>query len=180
MKKNTSIEIREIPFIALFAALTAISGYINIPLPFSPVPITAQTLAVMLAGSVLKPKSACLSMITFLILGIIGLPIFSGGSCGISAIIGPTGGYLISWPIAALITALIIRRFKPNFLNIFITNIFSGILIVYIIGTVHLSVVANLDLKTALFVGALPFIPGDILKAALSSTIAVALRKALH
>ncbi|AYO30987.1 MAG: biotin transport system substrate-specific component [Thermoanaerobacteraceae bacterium] len=176
--QTTSIAVREMPFIGLFAALTAVFSYIEVPLPFSPVPITAQTLAVMLAGSILTPGAALLSMVVFLLLGIIGLPVYAGGASGIGTFFGPTGGFLMSWPIAAFIMAHIMRRIKPGFMSILLVNILGGIIIIYAIGVLYLARVAHLTLPAALVAGALPFIPGDVIKALLSTTIALSIRKA--
>jgi len=170
------VQVREIPFIGLFAALTAVCGYIEIPLPL--VPITAQTLAVMLAGSVLSPRPAFLSMVLFLLLGIVGLPVYAGGVSGIGIFFGPTGGFLMSWPIAVFVMAHLVKRLNPNFISIFLVNILGGIVIVYGIGVPYLARIAHLDLISALAVGALPFIPGDLIKAFISATIALSIRKA--
>lgn len=179
MENQKSLEIRQIPFIALFAGLTSIFGYIQIPLPFSPVPITAQTLAVMLAGSILPPKSAFLSMLVFLLLGALGLPVFHGGSSGIGILFGPTGGFLISWPIAAYIMALINKKLKPNFAYTFLLNILGGIIIVYAIGVPYLAYSTKIGIRAAILSGALPFIAGDLLKVFLATTLALSIRKAL-
>jgi biotin transporter BioY len=90
-------------FAALFAALTAAVAWFKIPLPFTPVPITLQTLAVLLSGVMLGSYYGALSMIIYLLLGAIGLPVFAGGGSGIGALLGPTGGYLFSYPIAAFV-----------------------------------------------------------------------------
>lgn len=177
-RPSNLLQTREIPFIGMFAALTAIFSYIQIPLPFSPVPITAQTLAVMLAGSILSPLSAFLSMVVFLLLGIIGLPVFAGGASGIGTFLGPTGGFLMSWPFASLVMAQMVKRVKSGFFSIFLINVFGGIVIIYTIGVLYLARAAHLSLPAALIAGALPFIPGDLIKAFISTTIVLALRKA--
>ncbi|NLC63639.1 MAG: biotin transporter BioY, partial [Thermoanaerobacterales bacterium] len=82
MQYNKSNKTREMILISLFAALTAISGYVFIPLPLSPVPVTAQTLVVMLTGNILRPNSSLACMIIYLLLGLIGLPDFAGGGSG--------------------------------------------------------------------------------------------------
>ena len=174
---KSRLKTREMMFIALFSALTSVSSYIIVPLPFSPVPITAQTLIVMLAGSTLTPRSAFLSMLVFLFLGICGLPVFSGGQSGIGALLGPTGGYILSWPIATFIMAFLLERLKPNFRSMLFVNIIGGIIIIYTIGVLYLSLIAGIGLLQAFTIGALPFIPGDLAKVVLSSTIALSLRK---
>lgn len=173
------LELKEMVFIALFAALTAVSSYIVIPLPFSPVPITAQTLIVMLAGSTLKPRTAFMSMIVFLFLGICGLPIFSGGRSGIGTLLGPTGGYLISWPIAVAVMSTILKKIKPTFKSLLLINFLGGVLIIYVIGIFHLSLLTGTKISQAFAMGALPFIPGDLAKVVLASSLSLSLRRVM-
>ncbi|ADL07499.1 biotin transporter BioY [Thermosediminibacter oceani] len=177
---NKNLDVREIASIALFASITALFGYISIPLPFSPVPITLQTLAVMLAGSVLTPKAAFWSMTVFLFMGAIGLPVFSGGTSGLGILFGPTGGYLMSWPVASYLIALILKKVNPNLATLLLVNILGGIVIVYAVGVSYLAYMTNMTLTAAIMAGALPFIPGDLLKAVVSSVLALSLRKALQ
>ena len=99
-------------FAALFAALTGAVAWFKIPLPFTPVPITLQTLMVLLSGAMLGPYYGALSMIIYLILGAIGLPVFAGGSSGIGALFGPSGGYLLSYPIAAFVIGYMLQKKK--------------------------------------------------------------------
>ena len=99
-------------FAALFAALTAAVAWFKIPLPFTPVPITLQTLAVLLSGAVLGSYYGALSMIIYLIVGAIGLPVFAGGSSGIGVLLGPTGGYLLSYPIASFVIGKMLEKKK--------------------------------------------------------------------
>ena len=107
-------------FAALFAALTAVVASFKIPLPFSPVPITLQTLMVLLSGAMLGPIYGALAMIIYLVLGAIGLPVFAGGSSGIPALLGATGGYLFSYPVAAFVIGYMLQKKKLNaFINYF-------------------------------------------------------------
>lgn len=88
-------------YAALFAALTAVVSPVKIPLGFTPVPITLQTLMVLLSGAVLGARYGALSQALYLLVGALGLPVFAGGGSGFGAILGPTGGYLLSYPLAA-------------------------------------------------------------------------------
>ena len=107
-------------FAALFAALTAAVAWFKIPLPFTPVPITLQTLVVLMSGAMLGPIYGALSMIIYLVLGTIGLPVFAGGSSGVGALLGPTGGYLFSYPVASFVIGKMIEKKKlSKFLNYF-------------------------------------------------------------
>lgn len=170
------IKTKDMTMASLFAAITFIMGFVKIPLPFSPVPITGQTFAVMLAGGLLNPVAAFLSLFVFDLLGAVGVPVFSGLTGGINVIVGPTGGYILSWPFAALFISLTLRNRKVNFFNVLLAYILFGIILVYIAGITQLSFVAGISLKKAFMVGALPFIPGDIIKAIVASYLTLKLK----
>ena len=107
-------QIRGMVFAALFAALTGAVAWFKIPLPFTPVPITLQTLMVLLSGAMLGAYYGALSMIIYLLLGAIGLPVFAGGSSGVGALLGPTGGYLFSYPVAAFVIGFMLQKKTLN------------------------------------------------------------------
>ena len=111
MDKN---KLKGMVFAALFAALTAAVAWFKIPLPFTPVPITLQTLMVLLSGAMLGSYYGALSMIIYLIVGAIGLPVFAGGASGIGVLFGPTGGYLFSYPIASFAVGKMLEKKKRN------------------------------------------------------------------
>ena len=121
-------------FAALFAALTGAVAWFKIPLPFTPVPITLQTLLVLMSGAMLGPYYGALAMIIYLILGAIGLPVFAGGSSGIGSLFGPTGGYLFSYPVAAFFIGIILKK---NNLNKFM-NYFSFVVVLIFVAIVGL------------------------------------------
>lgn len=167
-----SSELRKMVFASLFAAMIAAGAYIKIPLPFSPVPVTMQPLFVFLAGSMLKSKWGTLSVLIYTLLGIAGLPVFAGGASGLGVILGPTGGYIIGFIIAAFVIGHLSEKSGKNdyLSNIFYIGI--GLVIVYVLGVAQLAIVAKLDLLQAIAAGMLPFIPGDILKLAIAAHIA--------
>lgn len=169
-------EIKNLILVALFSSFISISAYIIIPLPFSPVPITAQSLVVMMAGSLLSVTHATTSVLIFLLLGGIGLPVFSKGQSGFGIIFGPTGGYLIGFLIAAFVISFITRD-KKNFKRFLTANLIGGVLIVYIIGVSWLSISSNIGIEKAILVGAVPFLSGDILKVILASFMGKKLSK---
>lgn len=173
--KNTST--RELILVSLFTALTAVSAYMFIPLPISPVPITAQTLMLMLCGSILPPKHAFWSMASLLLLGAAGLPVFSGGGAGFGKLFGPTGGYLLSMPLAVYISASLLKKIKPTFWALFLTNLLGGLIIVYIFGVTYLAFSTSIGFTRAFMIGALPFIPGDLFKVIIATVVARALRR---
>src|SRR3989344_4961015 len=116
LKRSSNVlNIKGMVFAALFAALTAAVSPIKIPLGFTPVPITLQTLMVLLSGAVLGSRLGALSQFLYVLVGALGLPVFAGGGSGLGALLGPSGGYLISYPFAAFITGKMIEKKKLNF-----------------------------------------------------------------
>ena len=171
---------RDLAYVALFAAIVAVLGVIPpIAIPVIPVPITAQTLGVMLAGSVLGARRGGLALLLFLAVVAVGAPVLSGGHGGLGVFVGPTAGYLYSWPVAAfvvgLLTQLFWRRFNLGYA--FLANVIGGILVVYAIGIPFTSVYADVPLTTS-FLGSLLFIPGDAVKALIAALVAVGVRRA--
>lgn len=162
----------------LFAALIAVSGIISIPLPISPVPITGQSLAIMLAGGILTVRQAGFSVLTFLLLGAVGVPVFAGLSGGIGILVGPRGGYLIGYLVGAIVIALL-KGDKNNLWRLALANVVGGIFVVYVFGVLWLSFVTGMGLEKAIMVGALPYIPGDLFKMVLATVIGVAVNKRL-
>ena len=111
---NPSLAFKMLIFAALFAALTAAVAPFKIPLPFTPVPITLQTLAVLLSGAMLGPLYGTISMALYLIVGALGLPVFAGGASGIGSLLGPSGGYLLSYPLAAFVIGMLMKGKKAT------------------------------------------------------------------
>ncbi len=174
MQKKLSI--RDLSYISLFSTLIAVSGYIFIPLPFSTVPVTAQTLAVMLAGSLLPTVHAVFSILVFLLMGAAGLPVFSGGTAGLGIIVGKTGGYLIGFLFGAAVIS-ILKGKKAGFARLLAANAIGGILVVYVFGVLWLKYVTGITISQAVIFGAVPFLPGDIVKIVAASFIAMRIGK---
>ncbi|WEG14355.1 biotin transporter BioY [Pullulanibacillus sp. KACC 23026] len=166
-------------YMALFAAITAVLGlFPAIPVPMISVPITLQTFGVMLGGTVLGARRGFISLLIFDLLVLAGLPILSGGQGGLAALIGPSGGYVMAWPIAALVIGLLVDRFKVNVGLALIYNIIGGILVVYAGGILYYALITGTPIW-AVIVGNLAFIPGDLIKAIVTAFLAVRLRSAL-
>lgn len=169
--------------VALFAAITCVLALLPaIPLPFSPVPITFQVLGVFLAGAILGPRLGFLSQLIYLLLGCIGLPVFAGGTGGFSVILGPTGGYLIGFPIAAFISGLLIEYGEEKKMDsklAYAIALIAGLLAIYCIGTIQLSKVLDISISKAFLIGSLPYIPLDALKIVIAFIIAAPTRARL-
>jgi len=170
----SKINIRQMTLISLFTALTAVGAFISIPL--YPVPLTLQTLFTLLAAMTLGSAMGALSQIIYVLLGVIGLPVFAGFKVGIGILFGPTGGFLFGFIISAYIIGKIIEAKKEkNIFYYFLAGII-GTIILYIIGITQLSLVTGIGIKKAIVVGMLPFLPGDILKIIAASFIASKLK----
>jgi biotin transport system substrate-specific component len=169
--------LRGIHHAALFGALTAVGAYIIIPLP--PVPITLQTLFLGLAALLLGGRLGALSQAVYVMLGVIGLPVFAGGKAGLGVLLGPTGGYLIGFILAAFVIGkLAALKTRPGFAWLCLSLV-AGTVVIYACGILQLTLVARLTFLKALTVGALPFLPGDIIKIVLAAVITLKLRDRL-
>lgn len=170
---------RKLALIALFAALIAALGLIpKVTLAFG-VPVTAQSLGVMLCGTVLGARRGALAVLLFVLLVALGLPLLAGGRGGLGVFASPTVGFLVGFPVAAFVTGWIVERWRgaPLGLVAGIAAAVGGILVLYVFGVAGMSVVLG---KTPLQAAALvtAFIPGDVLKAAIAGMITAALAKA--
>lgn len=172
------MDTKSVVYIALFAALTAaLALFPPIPMPVTGVPITAQSMGPMLAGAILGAKRGFLSQLLFLALVAVGLPLLAGFRGGFGVFPGFTGGFLISWPIAAFFIGWAINRLGAGFVPQLVVVILGGIGIVYLIGTPWMATVLGMSAGKAV-AAMIPFIPGDILKAVLTVLIARGVRKA--
>ena len=173
------MRIQDIAYIALFAALTGVLGLIpRIDLGFVPVPITAQSLGPMLAGSILGARRGALSQLLFLLLVAAGLPLITGGRGGLGFFATPSTGFVLAFPLAAAVAGAMTERLwlRLNFVTAFIINILGGICVVYALGIPVLAAIAGLSLWKAA-VGSLVFIPGDLAKAALAASVAMFVKR---
>ena len=164
---------RRIAYAAAFAALLTVASYVSFALPFTDVPFTLQVLVVLLAGYVLGPGLAVLSIVLYIVLGAVGVPVFAGGAAGIGVVLGPLGGYIIGWPFAAAIAG----AFARHGIGLRLVGAALGIVCVYAFGVTGLHIAQGVPWRTAVLVGALPFLPFDALKGIVAALIAPALRR---
>jgi biotin transport system substrate-specific component len=168
---------RDTVLIATFAALTAALGLLPpLPVPVIPVPVTAQTLGVMLAGLLLGPRRAALAMLTLLALIAVGLPLLAGGRGGLAVFAGPSVGYLIGWPIGASVIGTLARK-TQGVIPLAVACVTGGIVVVYAFGIPGVALIADVSLSAAAL-ASLAFLPGDLLKAALAVAVARSVRRA--
>lgn len=169
--------------VALMAAVTAVAAQIAVPLPFSGVPFTMQVLAVVLSGLLLGPRYGALAMGVYLLVGAVGVPVFAQFQGGIGHILTPTGGYLVSYPIAAALSGLAAHAaanaVRSRALAFSFVAGTAGLAVIYAFGATWLMVVSQLPLAVALAQGVLPFVVLDLIKVGLAALVAVAAAPAI-
>ncbi|MDP2741051.1 MAG: biotin transporter BioY [Pseudorhodobacter sp.] len=168
---------RSLAYVALFAALIAVLGLVPQITLISGVPITAQSLGVMLAGTVLGARRGALAVLLFLVLVALGLPLLSGGRGGLGVFAGPTVGFLIGFPVAAFVAGLVVERWSVPLVYASLTGAFlGGIVVLYAFGIVGMSVVLGKTLPEAALL-ITPFVAGDLIKAGLCALLTSALAR---
>jgi len=167
------MKIKKLILSSLFTCLVIISAYIYIPLPFTPVPMTLQVLFVLLSAIFLGPFYGTLSTIIYILIGLLGFPVFASGNSGFGYLFGKTGGYLFGFIVASFITGYI---YKLNKKLLPIAIIF-GIFLIHLCGILYLSKILSLNIYRAFIIGSLPFIPVDLVKGILTYIISLSLLK---
>lgn len=167
--KSKKLTTMDLCYIGIFTAIIAILAQVSIPMPYG-VPLTLQTFAIMLAGVVLGGRKAAWATVIYLLVGAVGVPVFAGFKGGMSSILGPTGGFLLSFPIVAYIVGIAAEKSSRKWLAI---GLFTACIINYLCGIFVFSLVTSNGLKVAFMACVLPFIPLDIVKAILSGVIGV-------
>lgn len=187
---GTTTPTRSLAMAGLMAALTAVLAQLRIPLPFTPVPITGQTLGVMLSGLLLGPRWGLAAQLVYLLLGIAGAPVFAGGAAGLATLAGPTGGFLVSYPLAAWLAGLLAGTETgrgtmtgpagvPRFGRAFLAAVVGGIVLVYAIGAPWFALETGRAWPQVWAGAVLPFIPGDLAKAVLAAWLSGRVLRAL-
>jgi biotin transport system substrate-specific component len=160
---SMSSALRKVLGVSLFVCLTALGAFVRIPLPWTPVPVTLQSFFVLLSGLVLGGTLGVVSEVAYLAIGALGFPLFAGAAGGPAVLAGPTGGYLMAFPIAAWFVGRIGHGENAAWLRTLVALI-AGILVVYLIGVFQLTIVLHSNWLKGIQLGALPFLPGDALK----------------
>jgi biotin transport system substrate-specific component len=175
-----SLAMRRAFAVGLGALLVALAAQVVVPVPFSPVPMTLQPLAVLVVGGLLGAAGGLAALILYLTLGILGLPVFAGGASGALHLAGPTGGYLLAFPIAAAVTGSLVGRVsqtgKGSLIRVLVACAL-GMVIIHVGGVAQLALLGG-DPGLAFRVGFIPFLTGDLLKIGLAvALILLASRK---
>ena len=182
---KTSAQIRAAVLCGLFAAFTTVFSQIS--LPIGPVPISCSLIAVYLAGLFLPVKTAALSQLVYLLLGIIGVPVFAGFQSGAARLAGPTGGYLLVYPVIALILSLamviydkkLARKHLAARAAYIVSAMLVSLIVCYAAGTAWFTVFSGSSFQKALSLTVVPFIAGDIAKIVLCTVVTLSARERL-
>ena len=182
---KTSAQIRAAVLCGLFAAFTAVFSQIS--LPIGPVPISCSLIAVYLAGLFLPVKTAALSQLVYLLLGIIGVPVFAGFQSGAARLAGPTGGYLLVYPVIALILSLAMVIYDKKLARkplaaravYIVSAMLVSLIVCYAAGTAWFTVFSGSSFQKALSLTVVPFIAGDIAKIVLCTVVTLSARERL-
>jgi len=175
INKNTKLQMLIVT--ALFTAIIGVLAQVTIPLPL--VPITGQTLAIGLAATILGSRYGTLSSILYLIIGAIGIPVFSQMSAGLGVIFGPTGGFIVGFIPTTFVIGLYLEKTKFTVVNAFIANVI-GMFITLVIGTTWLKIAASLSWSGAFIGGFAPFLVPGFIKAFLAGWIGILIRNRLQ
>ena len=179
LSTKPTYSIKQLALAGLMAAIICILGPISLPLPGNLVPISLGTLAIYFVMTVLGLRLGFVSVVVYILLGLCGLPVFTGFMGGPGKLFGPTGGYIIGYLFLALISGFFMEKFGnrllPNILGMLL-----GTAVLYLFGSVWLAYQASYTLPQALMAGAIPYIPGDLIKVAIAMSLGRQLRKRLQ
>ena len=164
--------VKHLAVASVLAALTAAFAYVSIPLPGLPAPVSFQVFGVYFAGLLLGPRWGGFSMALYLLVGVAGAPVFSNGGAGLAYLLGPTGGFLVGFLLAAVLIGVIVHRgLDPRPLSevsvaVQAGALFAGLAVLYAVGVPWLAVSTDYGFVEAATVGAAIFLPGDLIKIA--------------
>jgi len=180
-EQEDGLDLKMMTRAALMAAFTAVAAQITIPIP--PVPFTMQVLAVILTGLLLGPRYGALAQAIYVLVGAVGVPVFAGLTGGLGHVLGPTGGYLISYPVAAAVAGLAAyaarNATRRRALLVSVVAGTGALAIIYAFGATWLAVQTGLPPAVALAQGVLPFVPLDLVKVVLAALVATAAAPAI-
>lgn len=168
---------RDMAKMSLCVALICVSAYIVVPLPFTPIVLAALTCTMGFSALILSPKQIFIVLVVYILLGVVGLPVFSAGRSGLGFLLGPTGGFYPSFVLAYVIVSLI--KGKENSLKRYIAAGLVGIPLTYIGGVISMMMVLDLTFDAAMTMAVCPFIPGDIIKCIIAAFLAVRVNRVM-
>ncbi len=168
MNKRIS-KTRDLTMIAIFAALTGVLSQIALPLPITPVPINLAMASVFIAGGLLGAKNATISQIVYVMMGMVGIPVFAKLMGGPGVLTGPTGGYIIGYIAASFVVGKISEYNSENCVLRYVAAMIFGLVACYFVGSVWFMYITKSDLTKTLMMCVVPFLIGDFFKIAISA-----------
>jgi biotin transport system substrate-specific component len=159
---------RAIRAVAAGTAVVALSAQVAVPVPFTPVPMTLQPLAVLIVGGLLGPALGGAALVSYLALGLMGFPVFAAGGSA-ERLIGPTGGYLLSYPVVAAVVGTLVRRAPTSAVNVVLAAAL-GMVLIHIGGAAQLMLLTG-TAASAVQAGVVPFLTGDLLKIGIAAIV---------
>lgn len=178
-KPNSNFSVKQLALVGLMAAVICILAPFSLPIPISPVPISLGFLAIYFVLTVLGLKLGFISVVIYILLGLVGLPVFTGFTGGPGKLFGPTGGYIIGYLFMALICGFFIDKWDNRLLPS-ILGMIMGTAVCYLFGSIWLAYQASYTLPQALWAGVIPYIPGDLVKLILAMTLGRQVRRRLQ
>lgn len=172
------LNIRHMTLIGLMTAVICVLGPLAVTIPVSPVPISLGTLAIYLAVSVLGMRLSTVSVVIYILLGLVGVPVFTNFTAGPGKLMGPTGGYILGYTFLALICGAFVERFFRRPVLCFL-GMLLGTGVFYAFGTVWLKFLMNITFPQAFVLGVVYYIPGDLAKIVIAMTVGFQVRKRL-
>lgn len=169
---------KNLTLIGVMSAVLCILGPWSLAIPLSPVPVSLGMLAVYLTAYILGMKKGTVSVAVYLLLGTMGLPVFTGFGGGIGKVLGPTGGYMLGYLFMGLTVGFVADRWRTNYARIF-SAMLAGTALCYLFGSLWLARTGGMSFGAALGAGALPFIPGDLVKMAVALVVGTQVKKRL-
>lgn len=177
-KTEKKVNVKDVTVIALVTAVICIIAPFSIPIAISPIPITLALFALFLAGIILGKWKGVVCTVIYLLLGMVGLPVFNGFSGGVQKLVGPTGGYLIGYLFLVFFTGLFVEKF-PNKIPMYFVGGIIGIIVCYAFGTVWFVLQYKVGFLEALTMCVFPYIPMDLVKLVAAVIIGSQVRKIL-
>ncbi len=178
LNKVQGFKTKDLVLTGMFTAILCVMSQIAIPV--QPIPFTLSLFALFLIGALLQPRYAFLSALVYLLLGAFGVPVFAGLKGGLMHLTGPTGGYLMAYPLMTLITSLFYMLTKKHRILSLTLGMTISLFLCYLIGTLWFTHITGKTLYVALTLCVFPFVPFDILKIVLAVSISLLIRKALN
>ena len=175
-KTNSKFTIQQIAMIAVMTAVTCVLAPLSVPI--GPVPISLTNLVIYFSLFILGTKKGTISYLIYLLLGLVGLPVFSGFTGGPAKLAGPTGGYIIGFIVMAVIAGLVIDNCHKPLIQL--VGMIAGTIVCYLFGTVWFCIVADSTFKAALGICVIPFIPADLIKMIIAMIIGPMIKKRIR